>query len=167
MAQEINELNAINEMVEAYKKIVTNSTTKPKLGNFFKMLGIQPNKMQQELIRLWDYEYENYMGIGLFCGRGAGKSVAVSVTIALELLIPGASVILVSPSNAQLDIIWRLTVKLLKQLKIPQTDITVSVSIGACQLDSLSISLEGAMSIADEALYMAKENGRNRTEWGV
>ena len=116
---ESQSINVVNEGILAYKSIVTNKKKKPKLKNLYKLLGITPNKMQEELIRLWDKEYKNYYGFGLYCGRGTGKSVAASTVITLDLLIPGSSVILVSPSNAQLKIIWDQVVKNLKRLNIP------------------------------------------------
>ena len=112
-------MSIIDEQIKVYKKIVTNPKTKPKLSKLYKMLGIQPNLMQQELIRLWDREYKNYYGYGLFSGRGTGKTVAAGSVATLDLLTPGASVILVSPSNAQLNIIWKQVVKTLKQLNAP------------------------------------------------
>jgi diguanylate cyclase (GGDEF)-like protein len=42
---------------------------------------------------------------------------------------------------------------------------TVTISLGVCTLtDCKSISLNNFITLADKALYKAKENGRNRTE---
>lgn len=52
-----------------------------------------------------------------------------------------------------------------QNIKIPNTNIKVSVSIGAYQVEDYNLGLEKAIKKADEVLYLAKNNGRNRTEW--
>jgi diguanylate cyclase (GGDEF)-like protein len=72
-----------------------------------------------------------------------------------------------SQHEAACDIAERIRTNI-ERLEIPhaasQVSATVTISLGVCTLaDCTSISLNQFISLADEALYTAKENGRNRT----
>jgi diguanylate cyclase (GGDEF)-like protein len=50
-----------------------------------------------------------------------------------------------------------------KQMTIGQTEKTLTVSIGVATRDSVASDMDVLVSLADQALYAAKEAGRNRT----
>ena len=55
--------------------------------------------------------------------------------------------------------------KQLEQIKIPTSkgEISITISLGVCELDAESDSQKAWLERADKALYAAKEQGRNRT----
>jgi len=107
----------VNEKVEIYKKFKTQK--QPKLGKLFTKLGFTPNPFQKEVIKQVDENYKNWHNIMFACARRSGKSLATSLVITLEMLIPYASVVLVSPSNKQLGIVFDEVLKHIRKLGLP------------------------------------------------
>ena len=112
------EKKLINHEVEPYLKVI-NSSKRPKLKNLFKHFNYTPHKMQEDIIEVWDNQYKKYPYVLMPSGRRLGKSLTAIKLASLELTIPNSSVILVSPSDKQLEIIFGGVVKNIKELGLP------------------------------------------------
>jgi len=109
----MSEFKPVNQEIEIYKKV----KRKIDYNKVLRLLEFTPTKYQQEII---DRIQKADFNVGVFLmSRRAGKSTIMSKIALSELLIPNASILLVTPTFANAQAIFSNVEKDVNKLQLP------------------------------------------------